>query len=68
MLLAFLQVLGLFAVRPWRVADPGARDAIGVGAFNLMRTSAYLQIGGFEAIPMEILEDLTLGRRVKPPD
>jgi glycosyltransferase involved in cell wall biosynthesis len=65
MLLSFLQVMGLFAVRPWRVADPRALDAIGVGAFNLIRTRAYLQLGGFDAIPMAILEDLTLGRRVK---
>lgn len=66
MLLAYLQVMGLWAVRPWRVSDPKAkRDAIGVGAFNLIRTAAYEQLGGFEAAPMEILEDLTLGRRVK---
>ncbi|MDP9038590.1 MAG: glycosyltransferase family 2 protein [Acidobacteriota bacterium] len=65
MLLSFLQVLSLFAVRPWRVASPRSRDAIGVGAFNLLRTQAYLRIGGFEAMPLEILEDLTLGRTVK---
>ena len=64
--MAFIQVMSLWAVRPWRVADPKAmRDAIGVGAFNLVRTEAYVQLGGFEATPMEILEDLTLGRRVK---
>jgi glycosyltransferase involved in cell wall biosynthesis len=66
MVLAFLQVAALWAVRTWRVADPKAmRDAIGVGAFNLIRTAAYEQLGGFEATPMEILEDLYLGRRVK---
>jgi hypothetical protein len=66
MLLAYLQVMSLWAIRPWRVADPNARrDAIGVGAFNLMRADAYQQIGGFDATPMEILEDLALGRRVK---
>jgi GT2 family glycosyltransferase len=66
MLLSFMQVMGLWAVRPWRVADPKAkRDAIGVGAFNLIRTAAYRQIGGFDAAPMEILEDISLGRRVK---
>lgn len=65
MLLSFLQVLGLFAVRPWRVADAGARDALGVGAFNMIRAKAYAAIGGFEATPMEVLEDLALGRRVK---
>jgi GT2 family glycosyltransferase len=66
MLLAYLQVMALWAVRVWRVGDEDSvGDAIGVGAFNLMRTAAYRELGGFEAMPMEILEDLTLGRRVK---
>jgi glycosyltransferase involved in cell wall biosynthesis len=66
MLLAYLQVMSLWAVRWWRVADiKSMRDSIGVGAFNLMRASAYRQLGGYDAAPMEILEDLELGRRVK---
>ncbi len=64
-LLAFFQVFGFWAARPWKVADPKARDAIGVGAFNLLRTSAYRRIGGFEALRMEIVEDMTLARRAK---
>jgi len=64
--LSFMQVMSLWAVRPWRVSDPNAkRDTIGVGAFNLVRSEAYRQIGGFEAMPMEVLEDLYLGRRMK---
>lgn len=64
--LSFLQAMSLWALRPWRVSDPAAkRDAIGVGAFNLVRATAYRQIGGFEFAPMEILEDLYLGRRIK---
>jgi glycosyltransferase involved in cell wall biosynthesis len=66
MLLSYLQIMGLWAVRPWRVSDPQAlRDAVGVGAFNLLRTSAYQQIGGYEALRMEIVEDLALGSRIK---
>jgi glycosyltransferase involved in cell wall biosynthesis len=66
LVLAFLQVIGMWAVRTWRVADPKAkRDAIGVGAFNMLRTGVYRQIGGFETLRMEVLEDLTLGRLVK---
>ncbi len=66
MLLSFLQVMSMWAVRIWRVADPNAkRDALGVGAFNLIRTSVYQQIGGFDVAAMEILEDLDLGKRVK---
>ena len=65
-ILGFLQVLGLWAARPWRVADPKAkRDAIGIGAFNLLRTQAYLELGGFESLKMQIVEDVTLARRVK---
>jgi glycosyltransferase involved in cell wall biosynthesis len=64
-LLSFFQIFGLWAARPWKVADPKAHDAIGIGAFNLVRTGAYRQIGGFEAFPMEIVEDLGLARRVK---
>ncbi len=65
MVMGFLQVLGLWATRLWRVADPKSRDAVGIGAFNLIRTSAYQQLGGFESLRMEILDDLTLARRVK---
>jgi glycosyltransferase involved in cell wall biosynthesis len=66
MLLGYLQVMGLWASRPWLVANPRAlRDAVGIGAFNLLRTSAYQHLGGFDAHRMEILEDLTLARRVK---
>jgi glycosyltransferase involved in cell wall biosynthesis len=65
MLLSFFQVISLWGFRPWRAGKPGRRDAVGVGAFNLIRTAAYLQLSGFDATPMEIVEDLTLGRRVK---
>lgn len=66
MLLGFFQVMSFFAVRLWRVPDPRAlRDSVGVGAFALVRTSAYEQIGGFEALRFEILEDLAFGQRIK---
>ena len=65
-LLGFFQIMGLWAVPPWRVAASKSwRDAIGIGAFNMMRTEAYQKIGGFAALRMEIVEDLALARRVK---
>ncbi len=65
-LLSFFQLFGMWAARPWKVDDPNAlRDAIGIGAFNMLRRSAYLDIGGFEALRMEIVEDLGIARRVK---
>ena len=65
-LLGFLQVFGLWAARPWKVADPKAkRDALGVGAFNLIRRGVYEQVGGVRALRMAVIEDLGLARRVK---
>jgi glycosyltransferase involved in cell wall biosynthesis len=66
MMVAFLQVLSVWPLRLWRVPDPRARrDAIGVGAFNMIRREVYDAMGGWEALRMEVLEDLALGRRVK---
>jgi glycosyltransferase involved in cell wall biosynthesis len=65
-ILGFFQIFGLWGARPWRVADPKAkRDALGIGAFNLLRREAYLEVGGFESLRMEVVEDLGLGRRIK---
>jgi glycosyltransferase involved in cell wall biosynthesis len=66
MMVSFLQAMSIWALRPWRVADPLARrDSIGVGAFNLIRRETYDALGGWQALRMEVLEDLALGRRVK---
>ena len=65
-MLGFFTLLGSWAVRPWRVADPEAkRDTVGVGAFNLVRRAALAEIGGLEPQRMTVLEDITLGRRIK---
>jgi hypothetical protein len=47
------------------VPDPKARDAVGVGGFNLVRRSAYHAVGGFDALRMEVVDDMRLGRRLK---
>ena len=65
-ILGFFQIFAFWGARPWRVADPKSmRDAIGIGAFNLLRRTAYLEIGGFESLRMEIVEDIGLARRIK---
>jgi glycosyltransferase involved in cell wall biosynthesis len=64
--ISFLQVMAIWGPRPWRIADPRARrDAIGVGAFNMLRREAYEAIGGWEALRMEVVEDLALGSLIK---
>jgi hypothetical protein len=65
-ILGFLQTFGLWASRPWKIADPKARrDVIGIGAFNLVRRDALDQIGGWLPQRLAVLEDITLGRRMK---
>lgn len=51
--------------RPWRASDPRAREAIGVGAFNLVRREAYLRAGTHRAIRMRPDDDMRLGRLLK---
>jgi len=66
MVLGFFQVLGLWASRPWRVGDiNSSRDIVGVGAFNLVRRDALSELGGWAPQRLAVLEDVTLGRRIK---
>ena len=65
-LLSFFSVLGMWLTRPWRVSDPQARrDVMGVGAFNLVRREALEVLGGWEPQRLAVVEDMTLGRRMK---
>ena len=65
MMIAFPQTMSIFAMRPWKVRDPNARDHIGVGAFNLIRRSAYDAIGTYEKLRLEVVDDLRLGETIK---
>jgi glycosyltransferase involved in cell wall biosynthesis len=65
MMIAFFQVLFTFCHRPWKVADPDARDHMGVGAFNMVRRSVYDAVGTYRALRMEVLDDMKLGKVVK---
>lgn len=65
MMVAVFQLFGTLVSPPWRVADPHSRNSIGIGAFNLIRADAYRAIGGFEALRMQVVEDIRLGVEVK---
>jgi cellulose synthase/poly-beta-1,6-N-acetylglucosamine synthase-like glycosyltransferase len=64
-MIAFFQILFTFGHRPWKVADPKTRDHIGVGAFNLVRRSAYEAVGTYRALRMEVVDDMKLGKVLK---
>lgn len=55
----------LFAFRPWRVKERGSPFFMGVGAFNLLRRSAYKRIGGHRSFAMYPIDDVMLGKLVK---
>jgi glycosyltransferase involved in cell wall biosynthesis len=65
MTIAFFQTMFVFGHRPWKVADPKSRDHMGVGAFNLIRRTVYEAVGTYEALRMEVLDDMKLGKVVK---
>jgi glycosyltransferase involved in cell wall biosynthesis len=65
MMIAFFQTLFTFGHRPWRVADPDTDDHMGVGAFNMVRRTAYDAVGTYKALRMEVLDDMKLGKVIK---
>jgi len=65
MMIAFFQTMFTFGHRPWKVADPSTDDHMGVGAFNMVRRRVYESVGTYEALRMEVLDDMKLGKVVK---
>ncbi len=68
LLRSFVTAFGLlFSVytRPWRARTAGARASIGIGAFGLVRRSAYRAVGGHTSIRLRPDDDLRLGRLLK---
>lgn len=55
----------LLLVPPHQVPNPRHPAFCGVGAFTLVRRSAYDAVGGHGAAPLEAIDDMMLARRVK---
>lgn len=64
-MVAVFQVLAQWSIRLWKVEDPKARDFLGVGGFNMVRTHALEAIGGMVAVRLEVVEDISIGWLVK---
>jgi hypothetical protein len=65
---AMSATFGLFFMlysRPWKAPDPKSPAHIGIGAFNLVRKSAYQAAGGHESVRMCPVDDVKLGQRIK---
>jgi hypothetical protein len=61
---AFIVIFSLFA-RPWKAKDPRSSCHIGIGAFNLVRSTAYRLVGGHETIRLRPDDDIKLGKIIK---
>ncbi|MES2376373.1 MAG: glycosyltransferase family 2 protein [Bacteroidota bacterium] len=63
-LATFRIMLSVFT-RPWDACNPNRSGSIGVGAFNLVRRTAYEQVGTHERIRLRPDDDLKLGQNIK---
>lgn len=60
-----IHALSQWITHHWKVSEPDAKDFIGVGGFNMIRTEVFRSLGGFAPIRMEVIEDMSLGWMVK---
>ncbi|MEO8885587.1 MAG: glycosyltransferase family 2 protein [Mucilaginibacter sp.] len=63
--LATFRIMLLLFTRPWDARKPNRSGSIGVGAFNLVRRTAYEQAGTHVKIKLRPDDDLILGQNIK---
>ena len=52
-------------MRPWKARDPKSKHFMGIGAFNLMRRTAYEKAGTMARIPLRPDDDIMLAKILK---
>jgi glycosyltransferase involved in cell wall biosynthesis len=65
MVMTFFACAFMLATRPWSVSNPKSPAYIGVGAFQLIRRSAYEKMGTHRRLAMEVVDDVKVGKLVK---
>ena len=55
----------VFGNEPWLASNPRSGRYVGVGAFQLVRRSAYQACGGHRRLRMDVIEDMKLGKLIK---
>ena len=63
--LATFSIMLLMFTRPWDAIKPNRSGSIGVGAFNLVKRSAYEKAGTHVKIKLRPDDDLKLGQNIK---
>ncbi len=64
-LITFFGLAFHIANDPYRVSNPHSRAYVGVGAFQLLKRSAYEACGTHRRLAMEVVDDMKLGKLVK---
>ena len=63
--LAVFAILFVLHTKPWKVGDPKSSHYIGIGAFNMVRATAWREAGGHRPIAMRPDDDVRLGKLMK---
>ena len=61
----FFGMAFLLFTRPWNARNPQSASYMGVGAFQLIRRSAYEKLGTHRRLAMEVVDDMKLGKLAK---
>jgi glycosyltransferase involved in cell wall biosynthesis len=64
-LLTFFGMAFLMATNPRGVLNPKSKTYVGVGAFQMLKRSAYEASGTHKRLAMEVVDDMRLGKIVK---
>lgn len=64
-LVTFFGLAFHMATDPYRVSNPHSRAYVGVGAFQMLKRSAYQAVGTHQRLAMEVVDDMKLGKLVK---
>jgi len=64
-LITFFGMAFHMATDPHRVSNPRSRAYVGVGAFQMLKRSAYEACGTHRRLAMEVIDDVMLGKIVK---
>ncbi len=60
----FFMALSLY-MRPWKARDPRSKHFMGIGAFNLMRRTAYEKAGTISRVALRPDDDIMLAKILK---
>ena len=63
--LTFFGFAFLVGARPWKASRPQSPGYLGVGAFQMVRRTAYAAMGTHRRLAMEVVDDMKLGKLMK---